>query len=158
VVEGRGQLSEPQRQQVLRRWQVLAPYLQDGVPLTRAAGEAGVPLRTARRRLHRYRESGLEGLARTPRPATGRKGDPRLVRVIEEMALRKPRSSLAEITRRAAEHAAAAGIPPVSYTTVRQIVSALVRLAKEQGLSLTGPDGLLKQLTNRSWKQLSRKR
>jgi putative transposase len=29
----------------------------------------------------------------------------------------------------------------------QQAASELVRLAKEQGLSLTGPDGLLKQLT-----------
>ena len=28
-----------------------------------------------------------------------------------------------------------------------QVAGELVRLAKEQGLSLTGPDGLLKQLT-----------
>jgi putative transposase len=28
----------------------------------------------------------------------------------------------------------------------------LVRLAKEQGLSLTGPDGLLKQFTRACWK------
>jgi transposase-like protein len=29
----------------------------------------------------------------------------------------------------------------------RQAAAELVRLAREQGLSLTGPDGLLKQLT-----------
>jgi hypothetical protein len=29
----------------------------------------------------------------------------------------------------------------------QQAAAELVRLAKEQGLSLTGPDGLLKQLT-----------
>lgn len=120
MIEGINQLSDAQRQLVSHRWQVLAPHLQDGVPLTRACAEAGIPLRTARRWLHRYRESGLAGLARAPRAATGRHADPRVVRVIEEMALRKPRSSLAAITRRAAEHAATEGLAPVSYTTVRQ--------------------------------------
>jgi putative transposase len=32
-------------------------------------------------------------------------------------------------------------------TAEQQAAAELVRLAKEQGLSLTGPDGLLKQLT-----------
>ena len=41
------------------------------------------------------------------------------------MALCKPRSSLAAITRRAAQYAAAEGLAPVSYTTVRQIVADL---------------------------------
>lgn len=125
MIEGLNQFSDAQRQQVLRRWQVLAPHLQDDVPLTRAAADSGVALRTARRWLHRYQESGLAGLARTPRPVSGRRTDPRLVAVIEEMALRKPRSSLASITRRTAEHAAAHGLPPVSYTTVREIVAGL---------------------------------
>ncbi|RZK94990.1 MAG: transposase [Rhodococcus sp. (in: high G+C Gram-positive bacteria)] len=125
MTEGLHRLSDAQREQALRRWQVLAPHLEDGVPLTRAAEHARVPLRTARRWLHRYREAGLAGLANTPRPVTGRKTDPRLVRVIEELALRRPRASLAAITRRAAELATVQGLPPVSYTTVRDIVGGL---------------------------------
>ena len=35
----------------------------------------------------------------------------------------------------------------VEQTAEQQAAAELVRLAKEQGLSLTGPDGLLKQLT-----------
>ncbi|MCE5290841.1 MAG: Mu transposase C-terminal domain-containing protein [Nocardiaceae bacterium] len=125
MIEALNQLSDAQRHQALRRWQVLAPHLQDGVPLTRAAAEADIALRTAQRWLHRYHASGLAGLARTPRTPNGRRTDPRLVAVIEKMALRKPRSSLASITRRAAEHAAKEGLPPVSYTTVREIVAGL---------------------------------
>jgi putative transposase len=34
----------------------------------------------------------------------------------------------------------------------QQAARELVRMARERGLSLTGPDGLLKQLTRRSWR------
>ncbi len=51
--------------------------------------------------------------------------DPELVRLIEGMALRRPRPSLAVITRRAARVAAQQGWVPVSYTTVRSIVAGL---------------------------------
>ena len=36
---------------------------------------------------------------------------------------------------------------PVEQSAEQQAATELVRLAREQGLSLTGPDGLLKQLT-----------
>src|SRR5882757_7611641 len=36
---------------------------------------------------------------------------------------------------------------PAEESAEQQAAQELVRLAKEQGLSLTGPDGLLKQLT-----------
>ena len=36
---------------------------------------------------------------------------------------------------------------PVGQSAEQQAATELVRLAREQGLSLTGPDGLLKQLT-----------
>jgi hypothetical protein len=36
---------------------------------------------------------------------------------------------------------------PVEASAEQQAAAELVRLAKERGLSLTGPDGLLKQLT-----------
>ena len=36
---------------------------------------------------------------------------------------------------------------PAEQSAEQQVAAELVRLAQEQGLSLTGPDGLLKQLT-----------
>ena len=110
----------------MRRFQVLLPHLHDGVPLARAAAQADVPLRTAQRWLQRYRAGGLDGLARSPRTSAGRLTDAQLVKVIEGMALRKPRPSLASITRRAASIAAAAqGSNPLCYSTVRAIVGSL---------------------------------
>jgi len=116
---------QPDQGQAMRRFQVLRPHLHDGVPLTRAAAEAGVPLRTAQRWLHRYRAEGLAGLARSSRTSAGRRTDAQLVEVIEGMALRKPRPSLASITRRAADIAATQGWNPVCYGTVRAIVASL---------------------------------
>jgi putative transposase len=65
------ELDEQERAQVLRRWSVLRPVVQDDVPLAVAARDAGVPLRTAQRWLARYRSSGLAGLVRTSRSDRG---------------------------------------------------------------------------------------
>jgi len=117
-------LTDTQRQQAMARFEILRPCIEEGVPLTRAAHDAGVALRTAQRWLSRYRASGLAGLARTPRTAV-RRTDPELVGLIEALALGKPRRSLASITRRVAHVAAQQGWTPVSYSTVRGIVTAL---------------------------------
>ena len=53
--------------QAMARFAVLRPHLEESVPLTRAAREAGVPLRTTQRWLARYHRDGLAGLARTVR-------------------------------------------------------------------------------------------
>ena len=45
-------LSEDRRSQAMARLAVLRPHLDDGVPLTRTAAAAGVPLRTAQRLAH----------------------------------------------------------------------------------------------------------
>jgi putative transposase len=42
-------LSEDERQRAMARFAVLQPHLERDVPLTRAAADAGVPLRTAQR-------------------------------------------------------------------------------------------------------------
>lgn len=119
------ELSETDRQQAMDRFEVLQPYLEGDVPLARAAAAAATPLRTAQRWLHRYRSTGLVGLAPTHRRPDGRRTNPELVRLIEGMALRRPRPSLAAVTRRAAHAATRQGWAPVSYTTVRAIVTDL---------------------------------
>jgi len=40
---------EQRREQAMARFAVLRPHLEDGVPLTRAADGAGIPVRTAER-------------------------------------------------------------------------------------------------------------
>ena len=96
------ELTDAQREQAMARFFVLQPQLDRGVPLPRAAREAGIPLRTAQRWLARYRSSGLVGLARLPRTDLGRrkKVPAEVVEFVEGLFLRKPRPSVASIYRR----------------------------------------------------------
>jgi len=109
-----------------RRWEVLRPHVQDGVPLARAARDAQVPLRTAQRWLVRYRTGGLVALARPDRSDRGvRRTPPELVRLVEGLALRRPRPAVATVARQAALAAAKHGWPAPSYSTVHAIVTGL---------------------------------
>lgn len=118
--------SDEQRRQVMDRFAVLRPHLEDGVPLSRAAEHAGIARRTAERWLSRYRRHGLEGLARsTRRDAGGHRLPPDLVALIEGLGLKRPRSSAASIHRRAVEAARAHGWPAPSYGTVHTILARL---------------------------------
>ena len=56
----------------MRRWEVLRPHVEDGIPLSRAARDAGVAPRTAQRWLAAFRTGGLAALGRQPRADAGR--------------------------------------------------------------------------------------
>jgi putative transposase len=120
------ELSDAQRDQALGRYAVLRPHLERGVSLARAARAAGVPERTARRWLARFRADGLAGLARAGRADRGRRRTPvELVELIEGLALRRPRPSIAHVHRQVAGLAAERGFSAPSYATTRAIVAAL---------------------------------
>lgn len=130
------ELSEAARTLALSRWRVLRPHLEDGVPLARAARDAGVSLRTAQRWLMSFRADGLAGLARRQRVDRGRRRVPdELVAVIEGLALRRPAPTIATVHRRAVEVAEREHWSLPSYTTVYAIVraidSGMVTLAHE---------------------------
>ena len=92
----------------------------------RAAGEAGVPVRTAERWLARYRQGGLANLARASRHDAGTRQLPLdLLALVEGMALRRPRSSAAAIHRRVGAAAKAQGWRIPSYGTVHAVIAAL---------------------------------
>src|SRR3954447_2328216 len=119
-------LSEDQRVQAMARLTVLRPHLDDGVPITRTAAAAGVPLRTTQRWLARYRRDGLAGLTRAPRRDAGRHRLPAdLVAEIEGMGLKRPRSSAAAIHRRIMAIAKAQGWRTPSYGTICAILARL---------------------------------
>ena len=86
--------------------------------LAQAAGAAGVPVRTARHWLARFRAGGLPALARVPRrDRDTRCQPPKLVMLIEGLALRRPRSSTANIYRQAARLVGERGWPAPGYGT-----------------------------------------
>lgn len=125
----------------LARWQVLRPHVEDGVPLARAARQAGVPERTAQRWLSRYRADGLTGLRRTTRSDQRTRRLPaELVALIEGLALKRPPPSAATVTRQAARAASAHGWPVPTYSTVYAIITALDPQLRT--LAHEGPDAL----------------
>jgi putative transposase len=128
--------TEEDRQEAMARFAVLRPHLNDGVPLSEAACDAGVPLRSAQRWLARYRATGLAGLVRAKRSDTGNRKFPAgLVHLIEGMALRKPRPSIAAIHRKVIALATTHKWTPPSYGSVyglvRQLHPAMVTLAQD---------------------------
>src|SRR6266704_7215425 len=128
--------TEEERQEAMGRFAVLRPHINDGVPLPEAARDAWVPLRSVQRWLARYRATGLAGLVRAKRSDTGnRKLPAELVEVIEGMALRKPRPSVAAIHRRMRELAPKRQWTAPSYSSVygigRDLHPAMVTLAQD---------------------------
>ena len=67
------ELTGDQREEAVARFAVLKPYLDDGLSLAQAASDAGVPVRTARRWLAKYRAKGMPGLARSARSDAGQR-------------------------------------------------------------------------------------
>lgn len=119
-------LPAERRAEAMARLAVLRPHLEDDVPLTRAADVAGVPVRTARRWLSRFRQDGVAGLARAGRADRGLRRFPDdLVRAVEGMALARPPPSAAAIHRRLANLAPERGWPVPAPRTVRMIVAGL---------------------------------
>jgi putative transposase len=117
--------TEAQRQQAMARFAVLRSHLNEGIPVSEVARTAGVPLRSVQR-----------WLARAQRSDTGQRKLPgELVQVIEGMALRKPRPSIAAIHRRMTALATQHHWTPPSYGSVygivRQLSPAMVTLAQD---------------------------
>ena len=120
------ELSETQRAKAMARFAVLKPHLAHGVPLPRAASDAGVAVRTAERWLARYRLGGLVGLARLPRSDLGRRRvAAEMVECIEGLYLRKPRPSVATIRRRLLKVANKRQWTVPSYASIYRIVRRL---------------------------------
>lgn len=120
-------LSELQRAKAFERYEVLRPVVEDGMPLTKVAKEADVPLRTAQRWMALYERDGLPGLAPHRRGDRGHShGLPEaLERAIEGLALKKPRRSVAAVHRQAVEVARLKGWKEPSYTQVYRLVKSL---------------------------------
>jgi len=129
--------TEAQRAEALRRFQIIRPFLEDGVPLTRIAAAHDLKLRTLRRWVQQYRAHGLSGLLRSERKDKGEKRavTVELRQLIEGLALQKPRRTIATIEREVRRIATEQRWNPPSYSTieriVRQLDPALMTLAHE---------------------------
>ncbi len=129
--------SEQQRIQAFERFSLLQPFLEQKVPLATIAREHGIPPRTIQHWVTQYRRHGLAGLARRTRSDKGqhRHFPADLQRLIEGLALQKPKRSAASIHRQVTEVAKEQHWPQPSYSQVYQIIrrldSAVVTLAHE---------------------------
>ena len=94
--------------------------------MARLAREQGIPLRTARLWVNRYRKNGLAGLARKSRSDKDtRRISPQLQHVIEGLALKHPSLSAASIHREAVALAKKLGERPPSYSSIYALIRTL---------------------------------
>ncbi|MHA7146472.1 transposase [Arthrobacter sp. TmT3-37] len=109
---------------VTERWSYLRLNVEDDVPLAAIARESGIPLRTLERWKHTYKVQGLQGLK--PKQRTRPESlTPDVVRMIEGLALIRPRQSIAAITRTMTKICAEKGWPIPKYAHVRRVVAHL---------------------------------
>lgn len=108
------------------RWGILRLHVEDAIPLATLARTTGVAERTLQRWLARYRTGGYPALADGTRTDHGaRRTAPELVRLIEGLALTKPRPSIATIHRQVDNYCTKRGLSAPSYSVVRSIVNGL---------------------------------
>lgn len=129
--------SDAQRLEAIERWRLLQPHLEDQIALAQIAASCAIPERTLRRWRAAYQADGLAGLVRRPRSDRGRVKMPEQLRLlIEGLALRPPRRSVAVIHRQVVSVATARGWPVPGYSTVHEMVRNL-----DPGLVALGLEG-----------------
>lgn len=119
-------MTAAERDRAYDRFQIIRPFLEQGVPLTRIAQQKNITVRTMQRWVSQYRASGLGGLSRRRRRDKGRRRvAPKLQQMIEGLALRNPRPSAAAVYRKVVLVAAEIKQPAPSYDTVHSIIQQL---------------------------------
>jgi putative transposase len=123
------ELTEQERALAWERYQVLRPFVEEGVPLGQVAQQHSQTLRTLRRWVARYRAEGLAGLARKERADQGerRKLSPEMQKLVEGLALQKPPLSAALIHLKGSDLAQLRGESVPSYSLVYGVISDLPR-------------------------------
>lgn len=118
--------TDAQRDQALRSFESIKPFLEDGIPLTTLSSRSKMALRTLRRRVKNYREHGLIGLIRYKR---SKKAPSRcaLEPIVEGLLLRLPDRSISSIWREVLRIADEQSWEIPSYSTVYRIVQNLDR-------------------------------
>lgn len=121
----------------LERFQVIRPYLEDEVSLTKLAKKNGLSLSTLKRWVGKYREFGLAGLDRKTRSDKNSHHHTtlELEQLVEALVLKKPAVTLAAIHRKVCEVAKRKGLSEPTYRVVwliaQQIDPGLIKLAHE---------------------------
>ncbi|MCL4531662.1 MAG: helix-turn-helix domain-containing protein, partial [Actinobacteria bacterium] len=113
------ELPEEARALATRRFHLLRPFLEDGVPLTRIAEANRLKLRTVQSWVAQYRRQGLAGFLHQGRADRGcrRRIPPDLQHLVEGLALCKPVPTAAFVHRQVAKVAEQQGWPVPTYGT-----------------------------------------
>ena len=139
------EFSDSARRLALERYRKLQPHLEQNVPLLQVARAAALPIRTARRWVHRYRHFGLAGLTRRGRADHGKRRSisPTLLNLVEGLALQKPSLPVAAVHREACRIALAQGERLPGYHSVYRAINtvppALKTLAHDGGKPIAKP-------------------
>ncbi|MFS0883090.1 Mu transposase C-terminal domain-containing protein [Metabacillus niabensis] len=121
MAHGLGSLNEKERQQAWSRYQILKPYIEDGIPLRSISEESKVSLRTLQRWYAGYKKDGLFGLARKP-VIRKQETSEEIVKQVEQLLLRHPHASISFIYRELQATAEKQSQTIPSYSTVYRIV------------------------------------
>ena len=113
--------------EALRRYNIIKPFLYDGLRLSAIALDSQIGLRTLQRWVKAFNARGMNGLARKKRSDTGqiRKVSPDIKCLIEGLAFGKKKISMATITRILNKYCAQNRLPLVQYHNVRSIVASI---------------------------------
>jgi putative transposase len=120
-------LTETQRTQAIKRFQLIRPFLTTRVHLTEIALNHQLSVRTLRRWIQQYRLEGLAGLSKATRKDHGQRRSvtPELQHIIEGLALQKPRRTIANIKRETSRISKERNWTSPSYSTIKRIVQKL---------------------------------
>ena len=119
-------MTAAERNSAYARFQIIRPFLEQGVPLSRIARQKNIPLRTMQHWLSQYRMAGLSGLGRRRRKDKGsRRLGTNLQQIIEGFALQTPRPSAATVYREVVLVASKTKQPAPSYDTVHSVIQQL---------------------------------
>jgi putative transposase len=120
-------LSEAARELAQKRFRIIQPFLEEGVPLRVLAREHEIPYRTAQHWAMLYRNFGLAALGRRGRSDRGghRGLSSKILEIIEALALQKPSLPVAVIQRQASQIALDLGQKAPSYRVVRAVVKTI---------------------------------
>ncbi len=118
-------LSEADWQDAQQKYNAIRPFLDEGVQLTKLARAQGLPIRTLTRWVEKFRSKGIAGLVKAVRTRRGIRASATLQNLIEGLALKSPRLSIAAIYRYLKTHEVDIGEPIPSYSSIYRIVQLI---------------------------------
>jgi putative transposase len=122
------QLTDKERKSALRKYELIKPFLENEESLYTVCKEHNIMLKTVRRWIACYKNSGLAGLTRRKpkkNPGKIRACSQELQKMIEELYLKQPRPNMASVYRQIKDFAIKHNLRCPSYGTILNIIKKL---------------------------------